>query len=285
VRYRHTDSDLYRAARQQDFLRQAANQPAVQRIENPTDARRLLGILRDYMRVDKNFFTRKNLFGMLKTAVYLAVRHSPVNQVQFEPVSDAPDPNTDTRLFVSEPTLQQLYTEFMTGVHTENPKPAKKPLLKRKRVNAAAVSGLENATNLGQNLAVIADPKLSFPFYFPAYRTIGSRYPIDAPRIYKLQDEQGKNHNAYRLAIWTGAPGEYYGVEGTSWKTPPILDHPDRVISQNGRRLLLFYDGSRVRVVGWRTPKAVYWVSNTITHRITNQRMIAIAASLSHLKQ
>jgi polyisoprenyl-teichoic acid--peptidoglycan teichoic acid transferase len=284
VRYRHTDSDLYRAARQQDFLRQAAHQPAVQQIENPTDARRLLGILRDYMRVDKNFFTRKNLFGMLKTAVYLAVRHSPVNQVQFQPVSDAPDPNTDTRLFVSQSTLQELYTEFMTGAHTENPKPAHKPT-RRKKVNAAAVSGLEDANTLGQNMAVLADPKLRFPFYFPRFRTLGSRYSNDSPLVYKIQDEQGKSHGAYRIVIWTGAPGEYYGVEGTGWRTPPILENPDRVVTQNGRRLLLFYDGTRLRVVGWKTPKAVYWVSNTITHRLTNQKMLAIAASLSHLRQ
>jgi LCP family protein required for cell wall assembly len=284
VRFRHTDSDLYRAARQQDFLRQAANQPAVRRIENPTDARALLGILRTYMRVDRNFFTRRNLFGMLKTAVYLAVHHSPINQIQFTPVGEAKDPNTDTRLFASQSTLRRLYTEFMTGEGTQNPTPVKKTI-KRKKVRASAVSGLENARSVGQDMAVVADPKLHFPFYFPTFRATGSRYASDSPRIYKLQDESGRNQQAYRIVIAQGAPGEYYGVEGTTWKTPPILDDPDRVIKQNGRRLLLFYDGSRLRVVGWKTPKAVYWVSNTITHKIANKRLIAIAASLTHLRQ
>src|SRR5439155_27308849 len=147
---------------------------------------------------DKNFFSRKNLFGMLKTAVYLAVHHSPVNQIQFTPVSDAKDPNTDTRLFASQPTLQQLYTEFMTGEGTKNPTHVKKPI-KRKKVKASAVSGLENAGSLGQNLAVIADPKLRFPFYYPAFRALGSRYSDDSPRIYKLQGESGRNHEAYRI--------------------------------------------------------------------------------------
>jgi hypothetical protein len=90
---------------------------------------------------------------------------------------------------------------------------------------------------------------------------------------------------AYRLVIYAGAPGEYYGVQGTAWRAPPILDNPDRVVKQNGRRLMLFYDGSRLRVVGWKTPKASYWVSNTITHKIPNTKLIAIAASLTHLKQ
>jgi hypothetical protein len=85
--------------------------------------------------------------------------------------------------------------------------------------------------------------------------------------------------------IATGAPGEYYGVQGTTWTSPPYLDGPDRTVQQNGRRLLLFYDGSHLRAVGWKTPKAAYWVSNTITHSIANTRLIAIAASLAHLKQ
>jgi LCP family protein required for cell wall assembly len=284
VRYRHTDSDLYRAARQQDFLRQAANQPAVRNIENPTDARKLLGILREYMRVDKDFFSRKNIFGMLKTAVFLAVGHAPVNQIQFTGVTDSPNPETDTRLFISQQNLQRIYTQFMSGEGTQNPVRVKKPT-RRKKVKASAVTGLENAKRLGENLAVLADQKLDFPFYFPAYRAIGSRYPNDTPRIYKLADESGKNHQAYRLVISAGAPGEYYGVEGTTWKTPPFLADPDRVITQNGRRLMLFYDGSRLRAVGWRTPKAAYWVSNTITHRLANTRMIAIAASLTRLGQ
>src|SRR5262249_40277112 len=102
---------------------------------------------------------------------------------------------------------------------------------------------------------------------------------------YKIPDQQGKNHGAYRIVIDSGAPGEYYGVEGTTWKSPPILANPDRQITQNGRKLMLFYDGDKLRVVGWRTPKAVYWVSNTITHRLSNAKMIAIAASLQHLHQ
>jgi len=285
VRFRHTDSDLYRAARQQDFLRQAANQPAVRRVENTTDGRRLLGIMREYMHTDKDFWTRKNLFGMLKTAVYLGLGHAPVNQIQFTGVQDAPDPETDTRLYISQPSLAAIASQFLTGKGSKNPKRVKHTTAHRK-VTASKVSGLEYAKPLGENLAVLADAKLDFPFYFPAYRTIGSRYEgSDSPRIYKLTDEAGKRHEAYRLVIAKGGPGEYYGVQGTTWRNPPILDAPDRVIRQNGRRLLEFYDGSHLRLIGWKTPRAVYWVSNTVTHSIANSRLVAIAASLTHLKQ
>jgi hypothetical protein len=221
---------------------------------------------------------------MLKTAVFLANGHAPVNQIPFAQVTEARNPETDTRLFISHADLQTMYTRFMTGQDTRNPKVVKRAT-RRKTVKASSVTGLENARRLGENLAVIADPKLDFPFYFPEYRTVGSRYPNDAPRVYKLADDRGKRHAAYRLVIDSGSAGEFYGVQGTTWRTPPYLDNPDRTIKQNGRRLMLFYDGSRLRAVGWRTPTAAYWVSNTITHRIANTRLIAIAASLTHLKQ
>ncbi len=284
VRFRHNDSDLYRGARQQDFLRQAVNQPSVQKLKSLDEASHLLAVLRSYFRFDKDFLSTKNVFGMLKTAVALSNGHAPVNQIAFNGVQDSPDPATDTRLFISQESLQSIYTEFMTGEKTQNPVRVKHAT-KRKKVTASRVSGLENAESLGQNLAVLADAKLNFPFYFPAFRAVGSRYADDAPRVYKLADERGKRHQAYRLVISTGAPGEYYGVQGTTWKSPPFLANPDRVIQQNGRRLMLFYDGPDLRAVGWRTPKAAYWLSNTIEHRIANARMIAIAASLTHLKQ
>jgi hypothetical protein len=70
-----------------------------------------------------------------------------------------------------------------------------------------------------------------------------------------------------------------------TWKYPPILDDPDGTRKTGGRRLLLYYDGSHLRLVAWRTPKAVYWITNTLTQSIPNSRLIAIAGSLRRLKQ
>jgi hypothetical protein len=134
-------------------------------------------------------------------------------------------------------------------------------------------------------MAVLADPKLGFPFYYPSLRKTGSRYASAEPRLYDIEDEQGKRHQAYRLVLYAGAYGEYYGVQGMTWKAPPVLDDPDRTRTVGGRRLQLYYDGAHLRLVAWRTPKAVYWVTNTLTQSIPNSRLIAIAGSLRRLKQ
>jgi hypothetical protein len=73
--------------------------------------------------------------------------------------------------------------------------------------------------------------------------------------------------------------GEYYGIQGTRWMDPPILDSPSEERSINGRKFELHYEGDRLRLVAWRTPKAVYWVSNTLLQTLSEQQMIAIARS------
>jgi hypothetical protein len=84
--------------------------------------------------------------------------------------------------------------------------------------------------------------------------------------------------------LYGGAYGEYYGVQGLGWRYPPILDDPDAVRRVGGRKLLLYYDGAHLRLVGWRTRKAAYWVTNTLDQAISNRQLIAIASSLRRIK-
>jgi hypothetical protein len=283
VRYRHADSDLFRSARQQDFLRAAASQRSVRELRDVGQARELVGVFRQYFRFDKRFMSRRNLAGLLKTAVYLAANDAPVNQIRFRGITESDDPLNDTRLFVSTENLQKIHEDFMTGRRSTNPERSERPQTAPRSSRSARVTGLEDARRLGEDLAVLANRRLDFPFYFPELRTNGSQYVTDTPRIYRISDEDGQRHQAYRIVISAGAPGEYYGVQGLTWRDPPILAEPDRIRRQNGRELLLFYDGSRLRMIGWRTPRAAYWVTNTLSRSITNKRMLAIAASLRRL--
>jgi len=290
VRYRHTDSDIFRNARQQEFLREAAQQPAVDELKSIGAAEDFLGTMRSYFRFDKKFLSRRNLAGMIKTAIYLAIHHAPVNQISLASgITESEDPAADTRLYISNERLQKAYDQFMTGgSSTRNPKRSAKvrKVSKKQAKKSSSVRGLENARRLGEDMAVVAARRLkNLPFYFPEVRTNGSRYANDAPRVYSLRDEKGKLRRAYRIVIATGAPGEYYGVQGMTWRNPPGFEQPDRVSEVNGRKLLLYYDGSRLRQIGWRTPRGFYYVTNTLNRRLSNQRMLAIASSLRRLNR
>ncbi len=77
------------------------------------------------------------------------------------------------------------------------------------------------------------------------------------------------------------ALGQYYGVQGTTWQNPPILNNPTQTRVVAGKKLMLYAEGGKLTNVAWRTPQGVYWISNTLTTDIGNQQMVAIAASLT----
>ena len=294
VRYRHTDNDFIRAARQQDFLRQARSQSGVKKLFQVGKRKQLASAFGRYFTVDKSFRSNREIFSMIRLALYLVQKSPSVNEVRFR-ASESDNPTVDTRLFASNADLKKTVDEFMHAKSSAKPTATSKPTpedqeaqrirKKRNRNKSAAVPGLEEAKAQGVDQAVLADPKLKFPFYFPTLRTSGAAYAGTEPRIYSIRDEKGKKHEAYRLVVSKGLAGEYYGIQGMTWKDPPILDNPDEVRVTNGRRYELYYDGKRLRLVAWKTQRAVYWVSNTLSQSLNKRQMLAIADSLTRLKQ
>jgi hypothetical protein len=112
---------------------------------------------------------------------------------------------------------------------------------------------------------------------------VRGRYQYGKPRLYDIFDRGQHRHRAYRIVVSTGLTGQYYGIQGTNWKSPPILDNPSATTRMVGRTYELFTDGNRLALVAWRTQRAVYWVSNTLSRNLTNSQMLAIARSLSRV--
>jgi hypothetical protein len=295
VRYRHFDNDFFRASRQQDFLRQITHQDGVRRLLDVGRRKELAHVFGKYFEVDDSFVDPSNLIALAQLGLYMAQTKAPVNEVRF-PAYEAKNPAVDSYLYVKDSDLRKTFKEFMTGKGSSNPRrldettkpdatPTAQPA-KRKKNKKSSVRGLEQARVEGENMAVLAETQghLGFPFYFPTLRKTGSRYADPKPRIYDIPDATGKKHKAYRLVLNAGSFSEYYGIQGLAWQNPPILDDPDRTRTVDGRRLQLYYDGQHLRLVAWKTKKAVYWVTNTLTMSIPNNRLIAIAASLRRLK-
>ena len=136
-------------------------------------------------------------------------------------------------------------------------------------------------------MAMLADPKLDFPFYFPTLRVAAARATSGTePRIYTHQATRPARST--RPTGWScgrRGVGEYYGVQGMNWKAPPILDDPTRPHAQTAASSSSTTTARRLRLVAWRTKKAVYWVSNTLTQASARTRCSEIAGSLERLKQ
>jgi polyisoprenyl-teichoic acid--peptidoglycan teichoic acid transferase len=293
VRYRHEDNDFVRAARQQDFLRQAQNAAGVKQLLALGESRRLVRVFSRYVETDKSLSSTKEIFSLLKLVLFLAPQQPKVNEVRFR-ARESENPQLDSNLYVTTGALRRMHQEFMSTKGSATPRKSSRTAAEdresdRPRRNRGrergSVAGLEDTRREGEDMAVLADPKLKFPFYFPSVRLRGSSYAGTEPRIYKIFDERGKKHDAYRLVLRAPGIGEYYGVQGLTWRTPPILDNPDETRERNGREFQLYFDGSSLRLVAWKTKRAVYWVSNTLSQKLSEAQMLEIAGSLRRLNQ
>jgi polyisoprenyl-teichoic acid--peptidoglycan teichoic acid transferase len=81
-------------------------------------------------------------------------------------------------------------------------------------------------------------------------------------------------------AFGHGLLDEFYGISGTDWTDPPILDNPSETRTIDGREYELFYDGDRLRLVGWKTNQGAYWINNTLLQSLEEGQMLSIATSM-----
>jgi hypothetical protein len=79
------------------------------------------------------------------------------------------------------------------------------------------------------------------------------------------------------IGATTGQLGEFIGLQGLGWRNPPILRSPSATKKLGGRQFLLYRDGSRTRLVAWRSDNAAYWVSNTLSESLSERQLLAIA--------
>jgi hypothetical protein len=118
--------------------------------------------------------------------------------------------------------------------------------------------------------------KVSFPLLVPSVIERSSWVDSEMPvRMYRLAD----GRQAVRLVYRMGS-NEYWGVQMTEWDDAPALADKSHTRRIGGRTYDLYYDGAKLHMVVLRTPRASYWVINTLLDRLSNETMIAIAKGL-----
>jgi LCP family protein required for cell wall assembly len=283
VRFRHTDSDFVRAARQQEFLSEAKAQIGLGKLFG--DRRELLKIFGRYTQTDIAQSNYTAILALLKLAY--ASSKNPLAEIQF-PQEILPDGSVE----ISDAALEQTVTKF---IDVQGKSPAgdggggggggTKP--KKIKSNALA-PGLIDDQQEGEDTVLATSLRLGplgLPVYYPKARLGRGGYVSDgSPRSYDIYDRNKNRYRAYRIVLSQGDDGEYYGVEGTTWKAAPILDDPTDSVRMAHRTYKRYFDGQHIRLIAWETPKAVYWVSNTLSLRLTNQQIMGIARSLTRLQ-
>jgi hypothetical protein len=144
---------------------------------------------------------------------------------------------------------------------------------RRERPNV--VSGASASRDLLRGLQA----RIPFPLLVPSVIERSSWTDREMPaRLYRID---GK-HRAVRLVYRMGS-NEYWGVQMTDWDDAPALADKSLTRRIGGRMYDLYYDGAKLHMVVLRTPRASYWVMNTLLDRLSNETMIAIAKGLRPL--
>jgi LCP family protein required for cell wall assembly len=264
VRYRHTDSDIVRAARQQDFLRQAKQQVGAKRLFGKQD--KLVKIVSRYTRSD--IHGRKEVLTLIKAA--LGSVGSPINEIHFPAHVGA------SYVTARESAVKKVAREFL-GVQpsrSATPAPARAG-----HHHAHTPTNLVDISGAARQQALkIASGVRGMLIYYPRRGVAQSSFSINSPRAYKICGPHGRCWPSYRMVIQLNPLlGQYYGLQGTKWMDPPILKSPDEVKTIGHRKFELFMDGHRIRLIAWREKDAVYWVTNTLLQTITKRQMLDIA--------
>ena len=304
VRFRHTDSDLVRNARQQDFLRWVKSQYSVGQIVANRD--KLLRIFGKHTQTDHDLHTTDgliNLFNLVAFSAGHAVKQIPFPAILLPCGGATVLPGnrfaTQTPCYVgADPSAERrAFGQFMTA--TVSKPPAAAPSAKKPAPGHAGGHGsggglapglVLDETDAAVQAAVLA--KIPMPVAVPRAIVGASHFCTNAtctigpvadsyPRSYPLRGPFGGLYHAYRIVLALNPVlGEYYGIQGTTWRSPPILGGTHETRTVNGKQLQLYFNGRKLTLVAWRTPHAVFWVSNTLTDDVTNAQMLGIAGSL-----
>jgi LCP family protein required for cell wall assembly len=296
VRYRHTDTDIVRSARQQDFL--SATRQRISVRDLVLDRDEYIEIFADYMTSDIDDL--ETLLDVVKLAA--ASRNATLNEVDF-PAQIGPSYVT-----ASQSAIDGAVHKFLNGEPAPTARKSAgdgkkksggagkrgrkaKKAKPRIEISKRGDDGLVPAREAGEAEAKIAARRARgpFPIYYPTRLPEGAYFvesdpsqKVIDPYVYNLKDEDENRHQAYRMMLVSEMSDgtHYFGVQGIrGWSDPPILEDPSLTETINGREYDIFLDGDRVKMVAWRRGENVYWISNDLLRTLTNDQMIGMARS------
>jgi polyisoprenyl-teichoic acid--peptidoglycan teichoic acid transferase len=303
VRYRHTDTDIVRSARQQSFISDARQQISVNDLV--FDQRNLIDIFTEYTTSDIS--DGRTMLDVLK--LFIASRNAAIKQVHF-PAELGP-----SYVYASHSAIEGAIKEFLSGETSEEAggeestksggkhggkkkghgggkaKRRKKHQKPKVEVAKPGEDGLLPAREAGEAEAEAAARKVGggFPVFYPTRLPPEAHYVetdpyehVVDPRVYRFKDSGGDRRVAYKMVAVMEEPDgyHYFGVQGIrGWEDPPILDNPSVTEEIHGREYEIFVDSGRIKLIAWHRGSNTYWVANDLEQSLSNEQMVGMARS------
>ncbi|WP_026909741.1 LCP family protein [Patulibacter minatonensis] len=285
VRFRHADSDITREARQANFLADMRTQVDAQ--DALTGG--LLGAIEPF--VQSTIQGNRQFLRIAKLLVGVAGK--PTKRVKLATTFTA-----DGGVATTPEALARARRQFMDPPKEKKAKPSSSGSTakagasrsgsssakrrKRRPTTALPPTMIADKPGAEQVASLVGSQTSGLPIWAPTARLSAGVYESEASRGYEILDKKRRpKWPAYRIVVQTQDAGEYYGVEGTTWKDPPILKLASGTVRLAGRTWKVQYDGGRIRRLFWQSPGATYWISNTLGDDLTPREMYALARTFA----
>jgi LCP family protein required for cell wall assembly len=274
VSFRHTDTSLVRDARDQDFLLDAKREYGPSLLDNIAKFERIFG---QTVQVDASLRSSSGVTDLLGTLIEAGDLR--VRQVQFQVTLEPVGANSCACDTASTQQIAASVNAFLRGgggLPTGRTAAQANALAHHR---GAAALPLVPVTAAQLSSARTLARRLPFGLELPRVQDRAgaeSGIPVDA-RAYLIHGPGGTGYPAYVEVFSAGLLGQYYDVQGMTWRAAPLFSDPDQTVSVGGRTYLLDYSGQHLRLVAWFAHGVAYWVQNTLTDAISNGELLAIA--------
>jgi LCP family protein required for cell wall assembly len=266
VSYRHGDTALVRDSRDQSFLLDVKRQYGPTLAGNVNKFERIFG---EAVQTDPGLHSISGIEDLLGTLVASSGRR--VRQVPFQ-ANLLPNAVTATHQQIAASVRSFLYG----GSALPTAQTAAVAHAVRSHRNAARLP-LAAVPSAGLEPARAQAKSLPFALEYPRVQDrAGSVNPVYL-RSYLIHAPNGSAYPIYVSVFGTGSVGQYYDVQGTTWKGAPQFSSPDQTVRVGGRRYNLYYESDTLETVAWYDNGAVYWVRNTLGDALSNGELLAIA--------
>src|SRR5215211_7817300 len=260
VRFRHTDSDSYRASRQQLFLLATAQQALGTRVYDVVSVRRLLRAFAKATTSDVDGL--RELWSLVDAARGAAAGH----------IRRYTLPAQELQLYGAD-YVTASKSQIRSSVRAWLGDAARRAPRRAPAQAKPARAPVQLASDGGVGRGLLAATRQWVPCK-PTALPAGVYWPqTDAARSYRLA-----GHPAAALYATRGS-GRSLLWMWTTWQHPPVLDAPAITVRRSGRQYELTVVAGRVHAVAWRIGEWRVWITNTLRDALSGRALLKLAES------
>ena len=111
----------------------------------------------------------------------------------------------------------------------------------------------------------------------PSKYTMSKRSPDNAT-IYKIKVGDDSQPALVMLYKLKGAD-QYMNITETTWLDAPLAS-PGKQVTHDGTVFTVVFTADKVERVWWKSDGVLYWVSNTLSHLVSEAELLAVAESM-----